>query len=566
MHVLVKVAAACVAAGTFGAAVFAGHQISAREIGAPDTFLTKVGNRLIGAPKKPVLVSLEDRLIVTALMNVRMTVFPIETNRTSENPLKQNGGGLTSFGDDVILMPYSGVIQAADGVNPARATNIVAPLNGRAEYEALSVDPAYTDYQIAHGFIRYNDIEHVVTKGGQALVISYVEFDAENFCYTNTLARLDIDSEVVSIDEVSAGPDDWEIIFRSSPCLEPKTRFFAIEGHMASGRLAFDQTSETLYLASGDFHIDGMRADGAPIAQDPTAEYGKILAMSPDGSDARIYSMGHRNMQGLVRASDGRIFIAEHGPRGGDEVNLLEEGSNYGWPAESYGISYTSTPIPGALSYARHDRHKTPVHAWLPSVATSGLTYIDGFDPTWDGDLLVASLVDSSLYRLRLDGDNVIYQERIEIGTRLRDVHQHTDGSIVVWTDNGEFLFFKAEPLPDRAFSVAKFVERQELSAGIAGPFETTMSNCGQCHSFLVDQHQAAPSLAHIFGDEIASTEFDGYSDALLSVDGTWDRETLIEFLTDPQAFAPGTAMPGLDDPEQAGLIADYLRLLDRAF
>ena len=566
MRIVTKIIAAVVAVGGVGVAVLAGHQIAQREVGAPDAFLTKVANRVIGAPDTDTTVALTDQTLSSALLNIDMTVFPVETERTLLSPLQQSGGGLTSFGDDVILLPYAGQVYAADGVNPARATQIVAPSNGRAEYEALKQDPDYADYQIVAGYIRYNDIEHIVTDEGQAFVASYTEYDAENVCYTNTLARLDFPQDVTSVDDITAGPDDWDIIFRTAPCLAPKSRYFAIEGHLASGRLAYDPESQTLYLSSGDFHLDGMRSDTAPIAQDPVAQYGKILAMNPDGSDARIVSMGHRNVQGVVRAPDGRIFAAEHGPQGGDEVNLISEGNNYGWPTESYGISYSSTPIPGSASYGRHDTFSRPIHSWVPSVATSGLTAIDGFDPSWDGDLLVASLIDNALFRLRLVGEEVIYQERINIGSRLRDVHQHTDGSIAIWTDSGEFVFLTAQPLPDRAFTVERFIERREVSASLAGPFETAMSDCAQCHSFLPDQNENAPSLARIFNNEIASSSFDAYSDALKAREGSWDKETLIEFLLDPQAFAPGTQMPGLEDPAIADLVADYLRRLDRTF
>lgn len=552
--------------GLLVAVMFLGYQVAVREF-FPYTLFDRVNAKIEWEFfRTSEAMRLEDQTIPTALLQVETNVDVVETGRTARGPILQNGGGLTSFGSDVLLLPYNGRIYAANGDGAPRATGVAAPDNNRAEYEALAENPEFEEYRIGAGYLRYNDLEYVQTENGHALIASYTEYHPDEICYTNTLARLDLDPETRTIDGVIAGPDDWTIVYRTEPCLSLKDRYLAIEGHLASGRLAFDLETGTLYLSSGDFHLDGMRSEGPPIAQNPDAEYGKIIAMRPDGSEASIVSTGHRNVQGLVRAPDGRLFVAEHGPKGGDEVNIVRPDNNYGWPLESYGISYSSTPIPGSLSVGRHETYTRPIHSWVPSVATSGLAMVEGFHPNWDGDLLVASLIDNSLYRLRLANNDAIYSERVEIGTRLRDVHQHTDGRLVIWTDNAELIFLTAKDLPDRALTVERFARMEDLGTRQASRLETEISGCAQCHSLLADEHTNAPSLARIFGDEIASTPFEGYSDALASKNGTWTAETMTEYLVDPQGFAPGTQMPGVEDPEMADLVVEYLEELDNAF
>lgn len=555
--------------GLIGTAFFTGFEVGLRKV-FPYAFLQRIDDKfertVLGKHPKA-QVRLEDTVIPTALLNVETKVGVVDVGRNPNlGGIAENGGGVTSFGEDVLLLPYNGRIYAASGAASIRDTGIKAPDNGRTEYQALRDDPAFAEYRFNPGYLRYNDVEYFHTGDAQGLIASYTEYHPEEVCYTNTLARLDFAPDITSIDAVGpVAPEDWEVIFRTTPCLPFKDRYLAVEGHMASGRLAFEAPG-TLYLSSGDFHLDGMRSAGAPIAQDPDAQYGKVLAMNLDGTDARQFTMGHRNVQGMVYTPDNRLITVEHGPQGGDEINILSDGSNYGWPLESYGTTYSSTPIPGALSFGRHDTYPAPLFAWVPSVATSGLSDIHGFSPHWDGDLLVASLIDRSLYRIRLDGDRAVYAERIEIGQRVRDVHQHNDGRIVLWTDNEELVFLTAQNLPERAVSVDRFIRGRELKGSVGNSFRTEIGRCAECHSFQINDHDRAPGLARIFGDEIGSTSYDGYTDALIEADGRWTREALTDFLTDPQAFAPGTAMGAVEDPEAIQHMIDYLEELDRKF
>ena len=185
-----------------------------------------------------------------------------------------------------------------------------------------------------------------------------------------------------------------------------------------------------------------------PLPRIRTPGHGKMLSINVETGVADIVSSGLRNMQGLALTADGRLLSVEHGMRGGDELNLHRQGANFGWPLETYGTTYSKQPQPGADVVGRQERYERPVFAWVPSIAVSNLIVVQGFHPAWDGDLLVATLKDASLRRLRLVDNRVVYDEPIRIGAQVRYVHQHTDGRIVLWTDNQELIFLEAHDLP----------------------------------------------------------------------------------------------------------------------
>jgi glucose/arabinose dehydrogenase len=202
------------------------------------------------------------------------------------------------------------------------------------------------------------------------------------------------------------------------------------------GRLAF-LPDGTLLLTTGDGF------DYREDAQDVTSGLGKVLRMSDDGSPAAgnpfpaspyVYSYGHRNPQGLAVSEAGVIWLHEHGPRGGDEVNLIEPGVNYGWPAITYGVDYSGAVI---SPYTALEGMAQPVHQWTPSIAPSGLTiYEADVFPDWRGDLLVGALVDREVRRLDLEAAEVVSEEALfsELDVRIRDVRTGPDGFLYVLT------------------------------------------------------------------------------------------------------------------------------------
>lgn len=213
----------------------------------------------------------------------------------------------------------------------------------------------------------------------------------------------------------------------------------------------------TMLLGLGDGGNPPVRYDGELIreqAQNLAADLGKIVRLRDDGAPApdnpfvakqgaapEVYTYGHRNIQGLARdPKTGRVWATEHGPRGGDELNLIVAGENYGWPVVTFGREYFGPKISEKTSDRRFEDAKL---VWVPSKAPSGLAFYSG-DAflEWRGDLFSGGLVSKNVWRIDLEGDRVVKQETIDIGQRVRDVRQGPDGMLYVLTDeqNGRLL------------------------------------------------------------------------------------------------------------------------------
>lgn len=191
-------------------------------------------------------------------------------------------------------------------------------------------------------------------------------------------------------------------------------------------------------------------------AQQLDATYGKVVRVRTDGSIpednpfavnpdaiASIWSLGHRNIQAADLRSPGDLWIVEHGPQGGDELNNPEAGGNYGWPVVAYGENYDGTPIGSGEADHAAQGFLPPAYYWDPVIAPSGMVFYDGDLFPWDGDLLIGSLTPGALVRLEMDGETVSGEERLLTDRgRIRDVVQDSDGSLLVLTDedNGEVL------------------------------------------------------------------------------------------------------------------------------
>ena len=184
-------------------------------------------------------------------------------------------------------------------------------------------------------------------------------------------------------------------------------------------------------------------------AQDLSAVGGKVHRINLDGSIPEdnpfvthdgalpsVYSLGHRDPEGAaINPSTGELWMVEHGPRGGDELNIIRNGKNYGWPVISYGNEYSTEPIGEGLR--AKEGMEQPVYFWVPSIAPSGMLFYTGdLFPAWRGNLFVGALAGEHLIRLVLDGDRVVAEERLLTGrgTRIRDVRQGPDGALYLLT------------------------------------------------------------------------------------------------------------------------------------
>ena len=215
---------------------------------------------------------------------------------------------------------------------------------------------------------------------------------------------------------------------------------------------------KTLLLALGEGF------DYKEEAQNLMIDFGKIMHLRDDGSriddqtfstsndqnvksHKGVFSYGHRNPQGLAfDKATSTIYENEHGPRGGDEINVLEAGKNYGWPKITYGVDYTGLPISDKVAM---DGMEQPLLSWVPSIAPSGMTFYDkDLFADWKGDLLVSALAGEQLRRVELKAGKVLKQETFltELKTRFRNIATAPDGSIWVLTDEPEGRVLKLTP------------------------------------------------------------------------------------------------------------------------
>jgi glucose/arabinose dehydrogenase len=227
-------------------------------------------------------------------------------------------------------------------------------------------------------------------------------------------------------------------------------------------RLAWGRDG-TLYMTVGERN-DRNRA------QDTSHHAGKVLRLRDDGTAPpdnpfvnrtgfrpEIFSYGHRNMQGLVVHPDtGVLWETEHGPQGGDELNIIQAGKNYGWPVATYGREYTG----GFIAAATRDGIEPPVTVWVPSIALSGMVFYTGDRfPAWKGNLFVGGMAGQTLQRVVFSADGPIGREALlsEIRQRIRDVRQGPDGMLYVVTDaNPGGAILRLEPAGPASTSSAQ--------------------------------------------------------------------------------------------------------------
>jgi glucose/arabinose dehydrogenase len=229
------------------------------------------------------------------------------------------------------------------------------------------------------------------------------------------------------------------VIYRTTPANSSNLHY--------GGRILFDKTGN-LVVSTGERSVIETR----PLAQSVSASLGKAVRITKDGQPAtgnpafsqtgalpELFTIGHRNPQGLaLHPVTGEIWLSEHGPRGGDEINRLKAGTNYGWPIITYGIEYTGQAIGGAIQ--QKDGMEQPVYYWDPVVSPSGMTFYSGNRvPEWENNLFIGALSGKHIVRLAIKDNRVVGEERLlaQENQRFRDITQGNDGALYAITDEG---------------------------------------------------------------------------------------------------------------------------------
>ncbi len=302
-------------------------------------------------------------------------------------------------------------------------------------------------------------VPDVVAQGQGGLLDVIVDSDfARNrtifFCFAQAAERGNGNSTALARARLSAAMDrleDVQVIFSQQPRYASSAHF----GCRIVESRTDGKADGHLFLSLGD------RFRRMADAQTLDNHHGKIVRIDKQGGVPKdnpfaangrglpeIWSYGHRNLQGAALAPDGRLWVHEHGPQGGDEINIPSPGRNYGWPVITYGVNYGGGQIGEGIS--RKDGMEQPIHYWVPSIAPSGMAFLtsDRYGPGWQGNLFVGALAGRHLARIewRSEGGSarVVGESRLltELGERIRDVRQGPDGLLYVLTDssNGRLI------------------------------------------------------------------------------------------------------------------------------
>ncbi len=443
------------------------------------------------------------------------------------------GGALVRAGDVVLVTNADGAFAAVRRVPDADSITVVrlaldVPM-GRAAFDAEGVASKGELF-----LLRVTDLAIDSVGATPRLLVAHQVWHAEPGCFSLSVSGTPLAPVLAG----TAGGGEWTTLFDTAPCLP-----------LTPGLRTTEAGGSLEVLADGGILVTvgdhGLNGPGEPlIAQDAAADYGKTLLLQ--GNRATPFTLGHRNPQGLFVTHDGALWSTEHGPRGGDELNLLVRGANYGWPLVTYGTEYGQTQWRLSAPDGDHGAFVEPVQAFVPSPGPSDLIEVSSPRfPRWAGDLLIATMPAKGLLRVRVRDGRAVVVEPIELGHRIRDLTQGASGELLLLTDEGSLIVVEPDPIE---------------SLG-----EDVYQSCATCHGAGLEGTSEGPPLIGIVGRRIASQPGFDYSPALRAMDQLWSPESLQAFLAAPHPFAPGatTTMAGLDDAERRQAVIDYLSLFD---
>ena len=450
-----------------------------------------------------------------------------------------HGGALALLSNDLLVATPWGKLAL---VRPNRE---IAYLEGNVPMnkEELQAHPNKANFRLDQ--FRVADIllkQH--SAGRYDLFVTHHYFTGECIRFRLSATTLVQQGAAVSISSA------WRTIFDAEPCLK-------VASDQAGGRMVTDGADHLLVVIGDHYWFS---------SQDPNSHLGKLVRIEIETGRALTLASGFRNPQGLTRDAAGTVWETEHGPRGGDELNMLELGGNYGWPLVSYGVGYDRKVIvPNADVVGGHDGFTKPVFAWLPAIGISNLVVNDvRWFPLWKDDLLISSLVGHSLFRVRRNGAAVQYVERIEIGDRIRDLVYMPDGRIALLGDGRKVYFLRRsyaycndEATLNRDVYAVDCADRAGTVAATGAQLYSM--HCSGCHNLTVEQHGIGPHLVGVLGRRVGSVGGYLFSDALRTRDEVWTQSTLERFLANPKQFAPGTSKSLNITPAEARAIVTLI-------
>lgn len=379
------------------------------------------GLRLLYPPPAPVA---DARIIETHLygVSVREIKVPTVTDR----------GALTQFGGYLIVSGRRGELFQVSPDEPAAVTRLPFDVPLSLSSSELSKFDERT--------LSVLDLEAITDQRGETkLYASYLDYAEADRCMTIVLASRRIEESKGPTGAAEIVPlGEWSAVFRTSPCISIDMLW---PGSLFGGGGRIEPYRGDLLFSVGSLGVDGTGGDPA-VSQLMDYDYGKVLRLSASDASRTFFSTGHRNPQGLLALVSGTVLETEHGPKGGDEINALVEGGNYGWPLVTYGTNYDSFDWEQNSENGRHEGFRKPLISFVPSIGISELVEVtaNAEFPEWEGDVLVASLRDQTIFRCRYEAGRIVYVEPIRIKKRLRDIAMLVDGRIALLASTGEVL------------------------------------------------------------------------------------------------------------------------------
>ena len=498
-------------------------------------------------------------------VNTHLHAIQVATVKVSDVTVR--GGSLAEVGGNLVIASPHGQIHYMDASGQLRNLDLRVPMN----MEALRSDPLYKEAMFNIAKVRTHGLLAIRT-GAQTYDL-YATFNRfAGRCFEFVVSKVSLEVNDNTVRPISG----WRDVWTAKPCIRLKDRGELIAYEQSGGRMV-RLRNDTILVSVGDHQFDGFY-DSQAVSMDPASDLGKLVEVNIETGVSRHFAIGLRNPQGLTIAPDGRIWQTEHGPQGGDEVNLMIEGQNYGWPIATYGMTYGYPPRnwPFNPKVGGHDGYTRPRLAFVPAIGTSAIIAPDAREfPNWAGSLLLCSMRASTLYVLKTEGDDIVYAEPIPMqGYKLRDIVSLPDGRLAILADGGWLLLVRnAEihrgeaqrfevsglsslppPLPDEGLQL-----RSTGSAAERGKryFDST---CATCHS-LTGEARVGPPLNGVVGRRFAAVAGFGYSDALKARHGTWTEAQISSFISNPAGMVPGTSMPTTGvSLSQSRDVAAYLR------
>ena len=402
---------------------------------------------------EPIVEEYEPSSLVSDIP-IESHLYALQSHVVALDRTSATGGAIEPLGntDTLLVVTPRGRIALVHPAGEAVYLREQVPMNQATASDRLRTnDRVVQTAKVQYGFRVTDILLHEQSLDTFTLFVShhYLTEDCAEFRISSTSLHLD------SALAMTFSP--WQTLFIADPCLtftnkghDPNVFF---EGGQGGGRMLMDGDEHLLVVIGAHGWEAKMEGRGRwpIISDDPDAHLGKLVRIHVTTGTAEILASGLRNPQGFARDADGTLWAPDHGPQGGDELNILRPSLNYGWPYVTHGIQYGNEIWPYTKAQGRHDGFEMPVYSWIPAIAPSNLIVSDSqLFPLWKHDLLLASLKAHSLFRVRVHEKRVVYVEQIHIGTRIRDITQMPDGRIALLAENYsniEIHFLKPFPV-----------------------------------------------------------------------------------------------------------------------